>query len=213
MPIRVQIVDSQRVVRRGLSMLFLTDSDITLVAEAADGQEAIEVARQQQPDLILMDILLPKVSGAAVIGTLREQQPQLRIVALSSSSDYALIGRAILAGADTYLHKGNQPRQLIHIIKGVAAGRVILPPALRQRVLPELPPPTPAQPLTGLDLSILKLLAATRSDIEIAEALQTSIDEVQSAVRHVQEQLSASTRLLAVLRAMQLGLIAPETSG
>ena len=154
MPIRVQIVDSQPVVRRGLIMFLMTDSDIVVVGESAGGQDAPNMAQQLQPDVVLMDLLLPEISSAAIIRTIREQQPSIHIIALSSSTDYPLITSAILAGVDTYLHKGDHPTQVLTTIKDVVAGRVILPLALRQRVLNELPPPvviseplTPSEPM------------------------------------------------------------------
>lgn len=210
MPIHILIVDSQLVVRRGLIMFLATDPGMIVVGESADGRQAVHMAQELKPDLILMDLLLPELSGHAVASAIRQQRPTSRMIALSSSTDYTLIAAAVLAGIDSYLHKSHPPARLLTSIRGVVAGRVMLAPALRQRILNELPPPVPPEELTRVELAVLSMLAAGRSDDDIATALHATREGVQDTVHSIQTRLAASTRLLAVLRALQLGLIEPH---
>ena len=170
------------------------------------------MALDRQPDLVLMDLLMPEMDGVLATRMIRQQQPDLPIIALSSSTDYALIGTAVLAGASTYLHKGNKPNQLIAHIKALVAGRVILSPAVMGHVLMHLPAPDALEePLTPDEISLLRLLAAGHSDDEIAQQLQQDISTVAASMRQISSKLSSSTRLLALLRAMQLGLVERPT--
>jgi DNA-binding NarL/FixJ family response regulator len=206
MPIRVLIVDNQTMVRRGLTMFLSTDAELSIVGEATNGHESVRMALEQQPDVILMDLLMPEMDGIDATSMIRLQQPDTHIIALSSSTDYALIITAILAGVDTYMHKGSKPNLLLATIKGITAGRVMLSPNLMERALNDLP--TPANVTFPSDqLMLLNLLAAGYSDLEIAQQLHTDPSTIRHAVKAVQARLSSSTRLLTVLRAIQLGLI------
>ena len=206
MSIRILIVDNQTMVRRGLTMFLSTDAELTIVGEASNGRQSVCMALEQQPDVILMDLLMPEMDGVEAIRAIRLQQPDMHIIALSSSIDFALIMASILAGVNTYLHKGAKPNLLLATIKGVATGRVMLSPNLMERALNDLPTPANAA-LTSDQLILLNLLAVGHSDPEIAQQLQTDTTAVRQAVMAVQARLSSSTRLLAVLRAIHLGLI------
>ncbi len=207
MPIRILIVDNQTVVRRGLTLFLRTDDDIELVGEAGNGREAVNAAFEKQPDVILMDLLMPEVDGIAATRAIRQQQPAVHIIALSSSTDYALILASFLAGVSSYLHKGSKPHQLLATIKGVVAGRVMLSPTLMDRAVSDLPVLDETVFLTPDETRLLRLLAAGHGDDEIALQLQTEVSSVRLAVKHCQAKLLSSSRLLAVVRAMQLGLI------
>lgn len=207
MSIRILIVDNQTMVRRGLTMFLSTDAEISIVGEASNGRESVSMALALQPDAILMDLLMPEMDGIEATQIIRNQQPDMHIIALSSSTDYILIMTAVLAGVNTYLHKGSKPNLLLATIKGVSAGRVMLSSPLMERALSDLPAPVDKAVLTSDQLTLLNLLAAGRSDLEIAQQLHTDTTSVYHAVQALQARLSSSTRLLAVLRAMQLGLI------
>lgn len=207
MPIRILVVDNQSMVRRGLIMFLGTDSEVEIVGEAGNGREAVETALDLQPDMVLMDLLMPEMDGIAATRAIREQQPDVHIVALSSSTDYTLISASILAGVSTYLHKGSKPHLLLSNIKGVIAGKVILSPVLAERVLNALPAPVNVEALSPDEVVPLRLLATGHGDDDIASQLQMDTAAVQLAVQQIQTKLSSSSRLLAVLRAMQLGLI------
>jgi two-component system, NarL family, response regulator LiaR len=207
MSIRIVIVDNQAVVRRGLMMFLQTDADLEIVGEASNGREALLIALDQRPDAILMDLLMPIMNGVAATTAILEHTPDVDIIALSSSTDYALITAAVLAGVSTYLHKDSKPDQLINTIKDVAAGRVLLAPALTDHLLHHLPAPTGIQPLTAEEIRLLSLLTAHNSDDEIARQLQTDSAAIRSAVKRIQDKLSSGSRLLAVLRAVQLGIV------
>lgn len=207
MSIRILIVDNQTMVRRGLTMFLSTDAEIHIVGEASNGRESVNMSLALQPDVILMDLLMPEMDGIEATEIIRHQQPDMNIIALSSSTDYVLIMTALLAGVNTYLHKGSKPNLLLATIKGVSAGRVMLSPALMERALNDLPAPANKVVLTSDQLTLLNLLAAGHSDLEIAQQLHTDTTSVYHAVQTIQSRLSSRTRLLAVLRAMQLGLI------
>lgn len=207
MSIRILIVDNQTMVRRGLTMFLSTDAEIHIVGEASNGRESVNMSLALQPDVILMDLLMPEMDGIEATEIIRHQQPDMHIIALSSSTDYVLIMTALLAGVNTYLHKGSKPNLLLATIKGVSAGRVMLSPALMERALNDLPAPANKVVLTSDQLTLLNLLAAGHSDLEIAQQLHTDTTSVYHAVQTIQSRLSSRTRLLAVLRAMQLGLI------
>lgn len=207
MSIRILIVDNQTMVRRGLTMFLSTDAEIHIVGEASNGRESVNMSLALQPDVILMDLLMPEMDGIEATEIIRHQQPDMHIIALSSSTDYVLIMTALLAGVNTYLHKGSKPNLLLATIKGVSAGRVMLSQALMERALNDLPAPADKVVLTSDQLTLLNLLAAGHSDLEIAQQLHTDTTSVYHAVQAIQSRLSSRTSLLAVLRAMQLGLI------
>jgi DNA-binding NarL/FixJ family response regulator len=151
---------------------------------------------------------MPKRDGITAARAIREQLPGMKVIALSSTTDNALIASAVLAGVSTYLYKGIKSEQLISIVKGVVAGRVMLLPALVERLLKALPLPKPIlQPLLSDEIVLLRLLASQHCDTEIAEQLGVDEATVRSVIERIQTKLAASSRLLAVLRAMQLGLI------
>jgi DNA-binding NarL/FixJ family response regulator len=207
MSIRMLIVDNQAMVRRGLTMFLNTDTALTIAGEASNGLEALAVAQEQQPDVILMDLMMPEMDGVAATRAIRQQQPGVHIIALSSSSDYALIASALLAGADSYLHKGSKTDQLLAVIKGVSEGRVLLSPDVMLRVLGELPTPEASPELSPDEIALLRLLAAGHSEVEIVQQLGQDLADLRQTMQRMQTRLSAPTRLLLVLRAMQLSLI------
>src|SRR5690606_38736043 len=146
--------------------------------------------------VILMDLLMPEMDGIEATEIIRHQQPDMNIIALSSSTDYVLIMTALLAGVNTYLHKGSKPNLLLATIKGVSAGRVMLSPALMERALNDLPAPANKVVLTSDQLTLLNLLAAGHSDLEVAQQLHTDTTSVYHAVQTIQSRLSSRTRLL-----------------
>lgn len=213
MSIRTLIVDNQPVVRRGLKLFLSTDPAINIVGEADSGKSGLALALGLEPDLILMDLLMSEMDGIAATRAIRQQQPQVRIIALSSSSDYATIASALLAGADTYLHKSRKLDLLLETIKGVAQGRVMLAPDILIRMLDELPVPDTAAWLDEGDLMLLSLLAEGSSEEDIAARLGRDLPDLTQRIQTLQSSLDSETRLLMVLRAMQLGLIARPTPG
>jgi two-component system, NarL family, response regulator LiaR len=207
MSIRIVIVDNQAVMRQGLTMFLQLEAEFEIVGEASNGREALVISLDRRPDVILMDLFMPVMNGIDATKAILEQMPDVAVIALSSSTDYALIAEAVLAGMSAYIHKGNAPDELIYTIKGVAAGRVLLTSALADQLLNDLPVPTDVQPLTAEEIMLLRLLAAQNSDHEIARQLQTDIAATRSAVKGVQDKLLSGSRLLTVLRAVQLGIV------
>ena len=188
-------------------MFLQTDQEMEVVGEATNGRDAVEITMDRKPDLIVMDLLMPEMDGVAATRSIRQQQPDINIIALSSSTDYGLITSSLLAGASSYLHKGSKPDLLLTTIKGVTAGRVLLSRGVMDRVLNYLPAPDDAQPLTPTEVELLRLLSSGYSDNELEQRLQMKTSAIRSALEQTQHKLSSNTRLLAVLRAIQLGLI------
>jgi two-component system, NarL family, response regulator LiaR len=150
MKIRVLLVDDHYVVREGLRMYLKLDAELEVVGEAADGQEAVTLARELRPDVILMDLLMPVMDGIEATGVIRSELPEVEVVALTSVlEDGAVIG-AVRAGAIGYLLKNTRARQLCRAIKGAASGQVQLAPEAATRLMSEVrsPPRTP-KPLPG----------------------------------------------------------------
>jgi DNA-binding NarL/FixJ family response regulator len=208
--IRVLIADDHTVLRHGLRMILDEADDITVVGEAANGEEAVAQARALTPDVVLMDVNMPGVDGVEAARQIRASLPQIRVLILTvSDKDRDLMG-AIKAGARGYLLKSAESDEVLEAIRRVAAGEAILPPALTARVLDELASPTPTlSPLTDREIEVLGLIAQGLSNKEIAVALYISQNTVKTHVRHILEKLGLRSRSEAAAFAVREGLL-PE---
>jgi DNA-binding NarL/FixJ family response regulator len=219
-PIRVLIADDHPVVREGFSAIVDVEEDIEVVAQAADGQEAVRLARALRPDVVLMDLVMPNLDGVAAITLIRAELPQTHVLILTTYADDEYILAGIQAGARGYLLKDALPDELVRAIRVVAGGGSLLQPAVAARVWdrlgalmggggePEATPPAPL--LTGREEEILTLLAGGARNRDIAEKLFISERTVKVHVANLMDKLEARTRTEAVARAMQLGLLAPD---
>lgn len=213
--IRVLIVDDQAIVRRGTMALLAQVDGISVVGEAADGQAAIEQAALLTPDVILMDLVMPKVDGIAAIQQISARQPTVRILALTSFATDDKIFPAIKAGALGYLLKDAEPAELVAAIHQVYRGEPSLPPAIARKLLRELrQPPSQQQatpdPLTERELEVLSLVAKGLDNQAIANCLTVAEVTVRTHISHILDKLHLANRVQAALYALRTGLSALE---
>ncbi len=208
MAIRILIADDHSVVRQGLKMFLGLDPDLEIIGEAADGAEAVKMARELSPDVVLMDMLMPVMDGIAATLAIRKEMPDTEVIALTSVlEDGAVIG-AVKAGAIGYLLKDTQADELRVAIKAAAAGQVQLSPAAAARLMREVrtPEPASAQPLTERETDVLKLLAQGKANKEIAFELIIGEKTVKTHVSNILLKLGVQSRTQAALFAAQNGL-------
>ena len=206
--IRVLIADDHTVLRHGLRLILEGAEGITVVGEAADGAAAVAQAQALRPDVVLMDVNMPRLDGVEATRRIRAALPQVRVLVLTiSDKDRDLLG-AVRAGARGYLLKSAESQEVLEAIRRVAAGEAILPPSLTARLLDELVAPTPASPpLTGREREVLALIAEGLANKEIAARLHISENTVKTHVRHILEKLGLRSRAEAAAYAVREGLI------
>jgi len=209
-PIRVLITDDHSIVRKGIRALLATESDIEVVGEAGDGAEAAAQAQALHPDVILMDLVMPKVDGIEATRRILAQQPGMRILVLTSFAADDKVFPAIKAGALGYLLKDSGPDELVQAIHQVHRGEPSLEPSIARKVLLELsqPPKTPltAEPLTGREVDVLRLVAQGRSNRDIADELVITEMTVRTHVSNILGKLHLASRTQAALYALREGL-------
>lgn len=207
MTVRVLIVDDHTVVRQGLRMFLSLDPDIEIVAEASDGREALHKARAFDPDVVLMDLLMPVMSGVEAIEALRTEMPDIEVVAVTSVLEDELVIRAVQAGATGYLLKDTDADELSRTIHAAAAGEVRLAPQVAARLVREVRAPDRPQPLTDRETDVLRLLAAGCSNREIARTLIIGEKTVKTHVSRILAKLGVQSRTQAALHAVRSGLV------
>lgn len=207
MTIRVLIADDHSVVREGLRMFLGRDADLEVVGEAADGAEALSLARQLRPDIVLMDLLMPGMDGIRATAAIRRDLPETEVIALTSVLESESVLGAVKAGAIGYLLKDTQALELRRAIKAAAAGQVQLSPQASAYLLRSVQTPGAPEALTEREVDVLRLLAQGESNKEIARHLQVVEDTVKTHVRHILAKLGVQSRTQAVLCAMRLGLV------
>jgi DNA-binding NarL/FixJ family response regulator len=211
--IGVLVVDDHLIVRKGVRALLMDARSITVVGEAADGLEAVAEARRLQPQVILMDLKLPRLDGVEAIREILSEQPDMGIVVLTSAEGDEQILAAVEAGALGYLAKTAERESFLEAISRVARGELWLPPRLTRKLLSHLKPrPStgPAEPLTGRETSVLNLLAKGRTNHQIAQELSIAEATVRTHVSHILDKLGASNRVEAALHALRVGVATLE---
>jgi NarL family two-component system response regulator LiaR len=211
MVIRVVIVDDHSVVRKGLRMFLRRDQELAVVGEAADGAEAISLARTLRPDVILMDILMPVMDGIRATATIRDELPETEVIALTSVLESDTVIDAVKAGAIGYLFKDTQAAELRKAIKAAAAGQVQLSPQASAALVQKVLVPETTQALTERETEVLHLLAQGQSNKEIARTLRVVEDTAKTHVRHILSKLGVQSRMQAVLCAIRLGLVSANS--
>ncbi|WP_346113839.1 response regulator transcription factor [Nonomuraea maheshkhaliensis] len=215
MGIRIVIADDQAMVRAGLRMVVESDPGMEVVGEAADGREAVAVARRTRPDIVLMDISMPRLDGLAAARELLDVPSPPKVITLTTFDTDENLHAALRAGTSGFLLKVSPPEQLIEAIKVVHAGDALLDPAVTRRVIASFagraePRPAPAlAELTPRELEVLRLLARGRTNAEIARELYVGEATVKTHVARVLMKLSLRDRAQAVVFAYETGVVSP----
>ena len=205
--IRVLIADDHAVVRQGLSVFLGTQDDIEVVGEAADGEQAVERALRLSPDVVLLDLVMPKLDGIGVIRQLRDAAPATKVIVLTSFADDEKVFSAVQAGAAGYLLKDVQPRELSEAIRRVSAGESLLHPSVAANLVRELqrrePRNAAAADLTERERQVLAEIARGHSNKEIALALGIAEKTVKTHVGNILQKLHLADRTQAALYAVR----------
>jgi DNA-binding NarL/FixJ family response regulator len=209
--IRVVIADDQRAVREGLAMLVGLTDDIQVIGTAANGLEAVHLATELQPDVVLMDLRMPEMEGAEATRAIRAAQPETHVLVLTTYADDDSLFPALQAGAHGYLTKDASAEEIERAIRAVADGHTHLDPAIQQRLIAAALTATGREStlpdeLTAREVEVLKLIAAGLSNTEIAAALVVSAATVKTHINHVFQKTGARDRAQAVRYAYEHGL-------
>jgi two-component system, NarL family, response regulator LiaR len=209
-PIRVLIVDDHTIVRKGIKALLIETRDIQVVGEAKDGIEAIQLAKQLEPDVILMDLLMPRMDGIEATRQITAQQPQVRLLVLTSFVGDDKVFPAVKAGASGYLLKDSEPAELIRSIYKVYRGEPSLHPVIARKMMKEIlgSPADKLTPetLTAREVEVLHLLAKGLTNNEIADQLSISEVTVRTHISHLLAKLHLVNRVQATLYALREGI-------
>jgi two-component system, NarL family, response regulator LiaR len=203
--IRVLIVDDHHMVREGLKFLLSTALDLDVVGEAANGQEALDLVPRTEPDVVLMDIVMPVMNGADTTALIKERFPSVQVIALTNYADGDLVEQTLQAGAISYLLKDSRPEALAQAIRDARDGRGTIDSSAMQSVMNRRQDGV-GRDLTPRELEVLALLAAGMSNNEIAEQLTLSVGTVRLHVSNVLTKLDAPNRTTAAIIALKHGL-------
>jgi two-component system, NarL family, response regulator LiaR len=209
--IRVYLADDHELVRRGLSALLSTESELEVAGIGGDGLEAVRQVAELKPDVILIDLQMPRMGGIEAIGAIKAADPDARILVLTSFGDEDMVFAAVQAGALGYLLKDSSPHELVQAIKNVYAGHLFLDPEIALKVIREINRPlanrTPTkEPLTARETEILRLVARGLSNNDIAAALFVSERTVRTHLSNILAKLHLANRTQAALYALRQGI-------
>jgi DNA-binding NarL/FixJ family response regulator len=205
----VVVVEDHTLVREGLIAMLQSHTDIAVAGEAGDGEEALRVCASERPDVVLLDLRLPKLDGLEVLKRLKAGQPEVRVLVLTVHDEQNYVGEAVMAGADGYLLKTVAHREVADAVRRVARGEAVLHPAVARSVLSELTGGKggPGSDLSPRELEILKLLSQGLSNRQIAEEITLGVETVKTHISHILTKLDAVDRTQAVAKAIRQGLI------
>lgn len=214
--IRVLVVDDESVVREGIVAILSLQPTLDVVGEAWDGVQAVEIARKTKPDIVLLDMAMPKQDGLATIPILKENLPDVRILVLTSFAESDVVYKAIKSGALGFMLKDARREQLIQAIHDVAEGQASISPSIALKVIQEVNQPSEvlytASPLTPRELETLRLIARGLTNQEIADSLSVAERTVAKYVSNILEKLHLANRTQAALYAIREGLTEPSES-
>ena len=219
MTIRVLVCDDQSLVRSGFRMILEARPDLEVVGEAEDGLQAVELAGQTDPDVVLMDVRMPNLDGVEATRRIVGSGNPVRVIVLTTYDVDEHVHDALRAGASGFLLKDVQPTQLVDAIRVVAAGDALLAPSVTRRLLDRfartlpdaMPPPDSLSSLTEREVEVLRLLATGLSNAELAERLFVSEATVKTHVSSVLHKLEVRDRVQAVVLAYDTGLVRPAS--
>lgn len=212
MAVRVLIVDDHNVIRHGLRMFLSLDNAIEVVGEAADGAAAVDMCRLVDPDVVLMDIMMPGVDGITATALIRTELPKVAVVALTSALADAPVIAIIRAGAIGCLLKDTGAEELCRVVRAAAVGQIQLSSIVAERIWHQLRAPEGPDVLTGRETEILGLMATGKANKEIARALQIGEKTVKTHVSNILAKLGVQSRTQAALYAVRSGISAPTVS-
>ena len=202
-PIRILVVDDHPVVRQGVAVLVGSQSDMTVIAEASNGREAIQQFRAHRPDITLMDLQMPEMSGIDALAAIRTEFADAKIIVLTTYAGDVQILRALKGGAHGYLLKNTFHKELVDAIRAVHAGRKALSPEASY----ELAEHATTDALTGAEISVLQLIAAGNANKQIADQLSISEETVKWRVKNILSKLGANDRTHAAMIGVKRGII------
>jgi len=209
--IRVLVVDDHAVVREGLRTFLSLQDGLEVVGEAADGEAAVRVAEQLRPDVVLMDLVMPRQDGVAAMRELRRRLPGTRVIVLTSFTEDQRLLPAIQAGAAGYLLKSVQPAELARAVRAAHAGEVLIDPSVAARLVEAIAQPAgepPPERLTPREREVLALIGKGLSNKRIAIELGLSEKTIKTHVSHLLAKLGVQDRTQAAVHAVRAGLIA-----
>jgi NarL family two-component system response regulator LiaR len=214
-PIRIVLVDDHGVVRQGLRAFLATEDDIEVVGEASNGREAVDVVGRLQPDVVLMDLVMPELDGIGATTSIKQQWPQVDVIAMTSFIEDEKVFGAMRAGAGGYVLKDADPDDVVKAIRSAAAGEVHLDPRVARRLMEELNPhkqreASPQEQLSEREVEVLKLVAKGHSNQMIAEQLIISPKTAQTHVSNILSKLGLASRTQAAVYALKAGLVSAE---
>ena len=201
--IRVFSVDDHPLLREGIAAIINNQPDMQMVAQAANGSEAIQLFRQHQPDVTLLDLRLPDMSGIDVLIALRSEFPEARVIMLTTFEGDVDIRRSLEAGARGYMLKNMPPKELVEVIRQVHAGKKRIPAAVAAQLAEHFG----GDALTDREIDVLRHIAGGNRNREIGEQLFISEETVKVHIKHIMEKLGASDRTQAVAIAVRRGII------
>jgi DNA-binding NarL/FixJ family response regulator len=201
--IRVLSVDDHPIVRDGIARLIGTQPDMELIAEASDGREAVEQFREHHPDITLMDLQMPEMSGIDAIGSIRGEFPEARIIVLTTYVGDVQVVRALKAGAQAYLLKASLRKELLETIRAVHAGQKRLTPEIANEIAEH----ATDDALTPREIGVLRLIASGNANKEIAAQLSITEETVKGYVKNIMAKLRANDRTHAVTIGLKRGII------
>ncbi len=210
--IRILVVDDHPVVRHGLVSMLSYEQDIEVVGEAADGLEAVHLIRERLPDIVLLDLRLPNLSGIEVMKQVRSESSQVRFLVLTTYDTDEYIAPALAAGAQGYLLKDVTPDELARAVRSLTRGGAVLQPGIAARLLDTISGQKSAEELSTREIEVLRFLVTGASNKVIAAQLSLSENTVKSHISHIFDKLNVQNRAEAVAAALQRGLVSLDRS-